>query len=140
MALVLALIVLVDASENTHNGAGHRISRAKRALDKRSGSYSGDATWFTPSINGGSMGACGDYEADDAAIVALNAPQYGSLSSKSSWCGKKIKITHNGKSVTATINDACPECGYGSLDLTPTLFSQLGSQDTGVLDITWSVI
>jgi expansin (peptidoglycan-binding protein) len=86
------------------------------------------------------MGACGEYEADDADIVALNAPQYGSLSSVSDWCGKKIKITHDGKSVTATINDACPECGSGSLDLTPTLFSKLGDQDTGVLDITWSVV
>jgi hypothetical protein len=47
IAIVLALIVLVDASSNTHNVAGHRVTRAKRALEKRKETYSGDATWFS---------------------------------------------------------------------------------------------
>ncbi|KAI9316849.1 RlpA-like double-psi beta-barrel-protein domain-containing protein-containing protein [Dichotomocladium elegans] len=115
-----------DASRRRHND-----------LNKRGATYSGKATWFVPSTQGGSIGACGSYEADDDMIVAMNAKQYGNMSGKSSWCGKKLKISHKGKTVTATVNDACPECAYGSLDLTGPVFEKLGDLNEGVLAITW---
>ncbi|KAI9301498.1 RlpA-like double-psi beta-barrel-protein domain-containing protein-containing protein [Cunninghamella echinulata] len=109
-------------------------------MEKR-GKFSGTGTFFNPSTEGGSMGACGEFESDSAQIVALNAPQYGSLSSKSDWCGKKIQICYSGKCTTATINDACPECKFGDLDLTHTVFKDLEkNMDVGVIDITWNVV
>lgn len=33
--------------------------------------YRGQATWFVPSVNGGSMGACGEYEGDNDYVVAM---------------------------------------------------------------------
>lgn len=106
-----------------------------------SGTYKGTATWFKPASEGGSQGACGPEEDDYSRIVALNAPQYGSMSKKSSWCGKKIRITGpTGKSTTATINDACPGCDHGDLDLTPVLFKEIiGDMNKGVGEITWSL-
>jgi expansin (peptidoglycan-binding protein) len=62
------------------------------------------------------------------------------MSAKSSWCGKKVKVTSGSKSVIITINDACPECAHGSIDLTQAAFLKLGDLVTGVLDITWSVV
>ncbi|OAD02849.1 hypothetical protein MUCCIDRAFT_124886, partial [Mucor lusitanicus CBS 277.49] len=101
-------------------------------------SYSGTATWFTPATEGGSTGACGPEENDNSPIVALNAPQYGNLNSKSSWCGKKITITGPAGTATATVNDACPECDHGDLDLTPVLFKKIvGDMDKGVGKISW---
>ncbi|KAI9477727.1 MAG: RlpA-like double-psi beta-barrel-protein domain-containing protein-containing protein [Benjaminiella poitrasii] len=106
-----------------------------------SGTYSGTATWFKPASEGGSEGACGPEENDNSRIVALNAPQYGDMDEKSSWCGKKISITGPAGTATATINDACPECGKGDLDLTPVLFKKIvGDMNIGVGKITWSVV
>ncbi|KAI9494282.1 RlpA-like double-psi beta-barrel-protein domain-containing protein-containing protein, partial [Zychaea mexicana] len=103
--------------------------------------YSGTGTWFIPSTQGGSAGACGGDNEDDAQIVALNQEQYGDTSSKSDWCGKKVEISHNGKSTTATITDACPECVSGDLDLTQAVFKALESDlDVGELDISWKVV
>ncbi|KAG2225041.1 hypothetical protein INT45_003241 [Circinella minor] len=103
--------------------------------------YSGTGTWFIPSTEGGSAGACGGDNEDDAQIVALNAEQYGDTDSESAWCGKKVEITSNGKTATATITDACPDCVTGDLDLTQAVFKQLNSDlDTGEIDITWKVV
>ncbi|CAO3619406.1 unnamed protein product [Mucor fragilis] len=123
------------------------LSRAERSLlEKRSkkkssgDNYSGKATWFVPSLHGGSMGACGEYEADDDYVVAMNAEQYGRMSKVSDVCGKRVRIYHDGKSIEAVINDACPECKYGDLDLTKPVFGELGKFKTGILDITWEYI
>ncbi|GAA5812715.1 hypothetical protein MFLAVUS_006173 [Mucor flavus] len=103
-----------------------------------SGTYTGTATWFKPASEGGSQGACGPEEDDDSYIVALNAPQYGNMSKKSPWCGKKVRITGPKGSVTAVVNDACPGCSHGDLDLTPILFKQVvGDMNIGVAKISW---
>ncbi|ORX57968.1 hypothetical protein DM01DRAFT_1333647 [Hesseltinella vesiculosa] len=110
-----------------------------RELEKRS-SYHGRATWFSPASEGGSTGACGPQENDNSPIVALNHPQYGSMSSVSKWCGKKIRIKGPHGTAIARINDACPECAYGSLDLTPAVFKKVvGNLNIGVGKITWSL-
>ncbi|SAM01085.1 hypothetical protein [Absidia glauca] len=135
------LVVLVDAQKDD---AGRRrdrtVSRAEKTLMEKRNTYSGTGTFFNPSTEGGSIGACGGYESDTAHIVALNAKQYGNMGRKSGWCGKKIKISYNGKTTYATINDACPECAYGDLDLTHTVFKSLEKDmDKGIIDITWSL-
>jgi expansin (peptidoglycan-binding protein) len=128
-------VVLPPSAKNERRAARRTHHQA------RSGnSYTGIATWFNPATQGGSTGACGPQEGDDSMIVALNAPQYGNMDKKSSWCGKKVAITYKGKTVQATINDACPECASGSLDLTPAVFNQLGDPNIGELDIKWTVI
>ncbi|CAO3591611.1 unnamed protein product [Absidia cylindrospora] len=109
-------------------------------LEKRGSKYTGTGTWFLPATEGGSTGACGPKEGNNSPIVALNAPQYGNLNGKSSWCGKKIRITGPHGSATATVNDACPECKHGDLDLTPVLFKKvIGDMDIGVAKISWQL-
>jgi expansin (peptidoglycan-binding protein) len=106
-----------------------------------SGTYKGTATWFDPASEGGSQGSCGKSENPHSAIVALNHAQYGNMNSKSSWCGKKISIKGPHGTTTATINDACPGCGSGSLDLTASVFEKVvGNLDIGVGSITWHLI
>ncbi|KAI8065993.1 RlpA-like double-psi beta-barrel-protein domain-containing protein-containing protein [Thamnidium elegans] len=107
---------------------------------KSSGRYSGRATWFIPSKEGGSLGACGPREEDDDLVVALNAVQYGNMSRKSQHCGKSVRISYKGVTVKALVNDACPECGHGDLDLTQPVFNKLGPLTIGVLPITWEFI
>ncbi|KAI8333131.1 RlpA-like double-psi beta-barrel-protein domain-containing protein-containing protein [Chlamydoabsidia padenii] len=137
LAAIIAtfFFILADAKDSSCR------SRAGKKLMEKRGSYSGTGTFFNPSTEGGSTGACGPHESDSAHIVALNAKQYGSLDKKSDWCGKKVKISYKGKTTHAIINDACPECDYGSLDLTHTVFKALeADMDKGVIDIDWSVV
>ena len=72
------------------------------------------------------------FSSDGAYIVAVNDAQMnGGL------CGRSVRITNtaNGQSITATVADTCPGCGYGSLDLSVGAFQGLGSMDQGVLPI-----
>ncbi|PLW08011.1 hypothetical protein PCANC_24857 [Puccinia coronata f. sp. avenae] len=92
--------------------------------------YNGMATWFYPKV-----GACGDTNSKADHIVAMNHAQYGT----GELCHKSVVIVNvdSGKSVVATIEDECPECDYGSLDLSPAVFQELGELKTGILPITW---
>merc|ERR1712093_678267 len=98
-----------------------------------SGQFSGRATFYS---QGGAAGSCGNYASDSDYVVAVNAAQMNS-----GWCGKTVKVTNtaNGKSITATVADTCPGCGYGSLDLSTGAFGAIGNYDTGVLPITWDL-
>jgi expansin (peptidoglycan-binding protein) len=50
-----------------------------------------------------------------------------------------ITNTQNGNTAEAYVADLCPSCAEGSLDMSPSLFSELnnGDMDAGVFDITW---
>ncbi|KAF9947342.1 hypothetical protein BGZ72_010640 [Mortierella alpina] len=102
--------------------------------------YTGRATWFTHSY-----GACNEnWDGQSEPTVALNAHQMGAASWGNPVCNKKVRVTNktNGKVVVARIVDKCPgnECAFGSLDLSPAAFKQLGELDTGVLNIEWNYL
>lgn len=139
--LTSAAPINVDNQTSLEKRGGSHIKKSASKSSSSGSKYSGTATWFTPATEGGSTGACGDKEGNNSLIVALNAKQYGSLNSVSSWCGKKITITGPSGTATATVNDACPNCKYGDLDLTPALFKKVvGDMNTGVGDITWKLL
>jgi predicted RNA-binding Zn-ribbon protein involved in translation (DUF1610 family) len=100
-----------------------------RLLSKRD--FSGRATFYDVGL-----GACGNTNVASDYIVALNTPQYGS-SYPSPNCGKSITISYNGKTAVATIQDQCPGCGYGDLDLSRGLFDHFASEDLGTFQMTW---
>ncbi|KAG2205048.1 hypothetical protein INT46_010064 [Mucor plumbeus] len=98
------------------------------------GSMSGDATFYSVGL-----GSCGDTNSDSELVAALSEELMGT-GSDGSYCGKSITIKgKSGKSVTVKVVDSCPSCGKGDIDLSPTAFKKLGSLDTGVLPITWSL-
>ena len=81
--------------------------------------YSGvRMTYYDTSVG---LGACGNLNQNSAWTVALNAAQFGN-SYPSSECGKTITISYGGKTAQAVIQDSCPGCPYGGLDLSPSLF------------------
>lgn len=73
---------------------------------------------------------------DSDFIVALNSPQYGS-GYPGPNCFKQIQISANGKTATATIMDQCPGCGYGDLDMSPSLFNHFADPSVGVFQMSW---
>ncbi|MBW0470078.1 hypothetical protein O181_009793 [Austropuccinia psidii MF-1] len=121
--LLKTLLVLVILATHIFATPSNKPNKLKKR-------YSGQATWFMPDT-----GACGDVNSEFDYIVAMNHKQYG----QGEPCHKKVKITNtlNGRTVTAMVTDECPPCGFGSLDLSPSVFKVLGALDIGVLPIIW---
>ena len=101
----------------------------------------GFATYF---LQDGNEGECGQYHSDSDFIIAIDTngwwPDY-QTNSNSPYCGRKITLTNtdNGRSVTATVEDACPSCSTNnSLDLSVAAFLAI-ADNTGVgeVPIVW---
>ncbi|PRP89268.1 hypothetical protein PROFUN_02142 [Planoprotostelium fungivorum] len=96
----------------------------------------GDGTYFDPGL-----GACGTYASGSDYIAALNAPQWGAdpngNPNNNPNCGRKAVVTGPLGSVTVTIQDKCPPCKSGDLDLSPAAFNQIGDPQQGRIHITW---
>ncbi|WVQ73448.1 hypothetical protein IAR50_003020 [Cryptococcus sp. DSM 104548] len=109
------------------------VEFGKRSNETMTG---GRATFYTVT---GTGSACEVTVTDEDFIVALNKPQYTSTSNH--YCGETVTITNtdNGNVQTAVVADECPECKWGSLDMSPALFSALadGDFDLGVFPISW---
>ncbi|MGW0959480.1 RlpA-like double-psi beta-barrel domain-containing protein [Streptomyces gelaticus] len=96
--------------------------------------YHGNATYYQPGLT-----ACGITITNSDFAVALDASMFGS-GYPSPSCGKKVEITHNGKSITATVVDQSPGAGRYGLDLTPGAYEALASLDQGSIDVTWRFV
>ena len=117
------------------------VAAAPASQVQSRGVFGGKATWYAADK---SEGNCGWWSTNADHIVALNAPQYGNLDAVSEHCGRLLRITNknNNKVVHAVVADSCPECNWGSLDLSKGLFSALTDDnlDEGVFPIEWSFI
>lgn len=128
---ILFSLLAVGSASLAHNTSSSQLIKRDHHLAKRGdGSFTGRATYYSTGI-----GACGHTNTDSEFVVALNANQYDA----SDWCGKKIKITFGKKTKTAVIMDKCPGCSFGSLDMSPALFSYFASLDVGVFYMSWSL-
>ncbi|KAG1822569.1 RlpA-like double-psi beta-barrel-protein domain-containing protein-containing protein [Suillus subaureus] len=87
-------------------------------------------TWFETGT-----GACGYTDSDDDPIVAISAEIYGSGGNCNQWI--HITNTDNGQTAYGKTRDECESCGSGSLDMSPGLFEELSTLDTGEIPISW---
>ncbi|PWN29654.1 barwin-like endoglucanase, partial [Jaminaea rosea] len=97
----------------------------------------GIATFYSQN---GNAGSCGNYNSDNAMIVAVD-----SAIMNSALCGKKVQITNksNGKTATATVADTCPTCNNAnSLDMSKALFGALTDNNygLGIFNIEWHFV
>lgn len=104
--------------------------------------YSGDVTIY---YNTGAYGACGTALYDTDMVVALAQPAWGTSSydtatgeATNPWCGQKININANGKSITATIMDLCPGCTGHDIDLSKAAWEAIGMTEDTRIKGTWS--
>ncbi|KAJ7622885.1 barwin-like endoglucanase [Mycena rosella] len=104
-------------------------------LSVRPGSttHSGDGTFYAPGL-----GACGKTNTANQLIVAVGHGIFDSYPgatanpNKNPICGKTLKATFGGKSVTVTVEDRCAGCpGAADLDFTEAGFKKLANLDIG---------
>ncbi|KAF8181052.1 RlpA-like double-psi beta-barrel-protein domain-containing protein-containing protein [Pholiota molesta] len=93
--------------------------------------FSGDATWYNTGL-----GSCGVTNSDSDFVVALSTAD----AANGQHCGQQIQVQYQGRTVQATVEDTCPGCSQGSIDLTPAAFQQLASLDAGRIQVTWNFI
>lgn len=92
--------------------------------------FSGTATFF----NSNGTGYCGmPIKTDSMYIVALNTEMYNA----SKACGSCMEVTGNKGSVVVMVEDVCPDCPPGQLDLSRVAFSEIAGIDAGIADVTW---
>lgn len=123
----------------TQVSSSSSAAAASSSSASSSGSYSGDGTYYDVGL-----GACGDTNTDTELVVAISSELYDQTrtgaNKPSSLCGKYANVSYGGKSVKVKIVDRCPGCAYGSLDFSPSAFTQIASQDLGrIHDIQWSL-
>ncbi|GAA5856282.1 hypothetical protein JCM8547_000850 [Rhodosporidiobolus lusitaniae] len=111
-----------------------KVASTSSAVNLAATTYSGTGTWFTQN---GNYGACGKINSDSTYLVALQTNMYAN----GSKCGKKVKITANGKTITAVVADECPTCGSSTnMDLSVGAFKGLASLDAGVVSMKWQFV
>lgn len=98
----------------------------ERAVEKRA--FSGRGTWFDVGL-----GACGKRNNNKQPIIAMNKSQYSKK-----LCGKYITITSRGKTARGYVEDMCPSCKKGALDLSPSLFKKFAPLSVGVITVKWN--
>ena len=125
------------------SGASSSASPSSSASSGGGGSQTrtGQATFYKPDT-----GACGKENSDSDMIAAVSHSLFDSQGNakepnSNPVCGKKIKATYQGKSVTASVMDRCTGCSYNDLDFSPAVFTKLASKDAGRLKgVKWSFI
>lgn len=130
--LSLSLVHAIPAKESDLSSVSSTTSADPSSSSSSSGSGGGSGrfTYYNPSVG---LGSCGNQNDDNSFTVAMNQAQY-----KSSMCGQTITITVSGKSTQATIQDMCPGCPEGGLDLAEGLFKFFANTDVGVLEGSWT--
>ncbi|KAL5519665.1 hypothetical protein ACEPAH_1348 [Sanghuangporus vaninii] len=130
LSILSAIVPLVVFAAPFEFNAARNAGLAKRTFS------SARLTWYDSSVG---ITACGGTFSNNDHVVALNSQQFGS-GFPGPNCGKNIRITVGGKSVTAQVVDNCPGCPFAGLDLTEGLFSVFADPSVGVLTGSWDFI
>jgi expansin (peptidoglycan-binding protein) len=104
------------------------------------GTQTGQGTFYATGL-----GACGITNSDTDFIAAAsqhlfdNFPGYNRVNPNTNpICGRKVKATYQGKSVTVAITDRCVACAVTDLDFSPAAFNTLSDPAVGrISGMTW---
>ncbi|GAA5831273.1 hypothetical protein JCM5353_008637 [Sporobolomyces roseus] len=122
------------AAQTSKTSSAASSSSTSTGSSSSGSTYTGQATFY---YQNSVAGACGSVSSDSDKVVALQTSMYNS----GSHCGETITITNTdtGASTTAVVADECPSCsGSSSIDLSTGAFDAIGSEDTGVLNVSWA--
>ncbi|KAL2865729.1 RlpA-like double-psi beta-barrel domain-containing protein [Aspergillus lucknowensis] len=102
------------------------------------GPYTGDLTYYDPGL-----GSCGITSTASEKICAVSHAVFdAALTSgnpnENPLCGLKLRIRRGEKSVDVTVVDRCPGCNVNDLDVSSTVFEELGDLAEGRVLVDWA--
>jgi expansin len=152
MALVAALAMATSAS-TTSTGAGALTSRphstaGDSAARVMSGTASGTASSrarLGPAVGGQATHYGPAGPGGNCMFPSLTAEQYTvavgpDLYARGAACGGYLAVTSAGRTVRVKIDNQCPECGPGHIDLSDEAFAALAPLVRGIIPITYRVV
>ncbi|OMJ17961.1 Papain inhibitor [Smittium culicis] len=106
--------------------------------------FSGEGTHYDPGVG---LGSCGKLRQQTEMVAAMNALQYGNEPNpnNAAICNKCILVSTKDssgleKSVKVQIQDKCPPCKYGDVDLSTEAFKKIAPLEIGRIKITWKFV
>ncbi|KAM9967789.1 hypothetical protein ACTFIW_001876 [Dictyostelium discoideum] len=100
---------------------------------------SGQVTYY----NDVGYGACGTAIDANTQFLAAVPPGFWTTANPNldPVCGKQVKLTYNGNSITLPVRDKCPGCPNNNIDISAPAFTQLvGSLGPGRVSVTWEFL
>ncbi|KAK4460397.1 RlpA-like double-psi beta-barrel-protein domain-containing protein-containing protein [Cladorrhinum samala] len=97
----------------------------------------GQFTWYYTGL-----GACGKVNSDGQLVAALNRATFDPKTpngnpNRNTLCGRKIRLSYQGKSVDVTVVDRCAGCGPNDVDLSPAAFKRFAPLVKGRITGSW---
>jgi hypothetical protein len=140
-AAILAFFQLATAAPVIESGAAQNMAIES---ELRVRANSGDMTVYDPN-NG--YGACGTQIPNSDFSAALSheiwgADQWGNDGlNHNPNCGRRVRVTWNGRTVDVTIKDKCMGCKAGDIDLVRAAWNQItGNRAGDRLKASWTFI
>lgn len=131
-----------QTTSRTHATTHKPSSSSSSSSDSGQGKeYMGEATHYQPGL-----GSCGTKNDASEMVVAVSHSKYdakanGQNPNDNPYCGKKLKVSYQGKSIEVKVVDRCPGCGENDLDLSPTAFKKLAPLGKGRLnELKWKMM
>ncbi|KAL5343023.1 RlpA-like double-psi beta-barrel-protein domain-containing protein-containing protein [Aspergillus crustosus] len=131
---LLALIVGLAVGLTQRHGKGSNLPLPT----SNGGPYTGDLTYYDPGL-----GSCGiDSTASEkicaVSHVVFDAALISGNPNENPLCGLKLRIRRGERSVDVKVVDRCPGCNVDDLDVSPTVFEELGDLAEGRVLVDWS--
>ncbi|EAL65166.1 hypothetical protein DDB_G0284479 [Dictyostelium discoideum AX4] len=99
----------------------------------------GQVTYY----NDQGYGSCGTLIDANTQFLAAVPPGFWTTTNPNldPVCGKQVKLTYNGNSITLPVRDKCPGCPNNNIDISAPAFIQLiGSLGPGRVSVTWEFV
>ena len=117
--------------KSTTSNVDKSTNEARYAVEAAKEKISGMTSWYSDKFHGKATSSGELYNKNELTAAHRSLP-----------FGTKVKVTNvkNGKSVVVKINDRGPHNKSRVLDLSKTAFNEIGSIDSGTLNIEMEVI
>ncbi|KAH7319593.1 riboflavin aldehyde-forming enzyme [Stachybotrys elegans] len=94
--------------------------------------HAGEITYFDPGL-----GACGQTHSGADFIAAVSHIRYD----RENLCGRRLRVSYQGRSADVQIVDRCAGCAENDVDLSPSAFqAAVGDLGLGRVQGTWEFI
>ncbi|HEX4223422.1 MAG TPA: cysteine/serine endopeptidase inhibitor [Pseudonocardiaceae bacterium] len=99
----------------------------------------GNSTYY----NDAGYGACGtQIDASSQLLVAVSYTYWTTANPNDDpLCqGVSVQVSYNGTTITVPVEDKCPSCDSGHIDLSQPAFAELADTGLGNIPVTWEFV